>query len=147
MLIRRKSTGEAVPFAIQIEVKLLNPATSEAVTPADLAAPFDVDELRLEALTDEEWALLRLAGCPIPADREAPAVAENDDHFGGCPLCGRNDGYLNVGRHHYFVCDAHRVAWYAGSNLFSCWREESPDLHRANAVKLAGFRFVGRGQR
>lgn len=47
--------------------------------------------------------------------------------FGGCPRCGNshNDGYLNVGRLHWFICHVHRVKWCRGENLFSSWRLES----------------------
>ncbi len=31
------------------------------------------------------------------------------DHFGVCPECGRTDGFLNVNRHHFFVCHTHRA--------------------------------------
>ena len=48
------------------------------------------------------------------------------DYWGGCPLCGKNDGYLNLGRSHWFVCHEHRTKWCRGENLFSTWREESP---------------------
>ena len=41
------------------------------------------------------------------------------DYFGSCPSCGANDGCLNVRRDDYFRCDAHKVKWYIGSNLFS----------------------------
>jgi hypothetical protein len=42
-----------------------------------------------------------------------------DGHFGLCPTCHQSDGYLNIGRGHWFRCDTHRVYWFAGSNLFA----------------------------
>ena len=46
-----------------------------------------------------------------------------DEYFGGCPECGKNDGYLNVGKDHVFICDEHKTAWCAGANLFSSWQD------------------------
>lgn len=53
--------------------------------------------------------------------------------FGGCPVCGGEDGYMNVGATHWFYCTAHLTRWSPGDNLFSDWREETkaakdPDL-------------------
>ena len=59
------------------------------------------------------------------------------EYFGGCPHCGRNDGYLNIGREHWFVCHRHRAKWWVGSNLFSCWREETEETWRKNAYLMA----------
>ncbi len=48
-----------------------------------------------------------------------------DDYFGVCPQCRRHDGFINVGRSHYFFCKEHRVKWCVGANLFSSWRDET----------------------
>jgi hypothetical protein len=53
-----------------------------------------------------------------------------DDHFGVCPHCGKNDGYLNVGRSHWFYCKEHRVKWCSGANLFSWWRHQTEEEQR-----------------
>lgn len=65
-----------------------------------------------------------------------------DEYFGGCPTCGKTDGYLNIGRDHWFVCDAHSAKWCIGSNLFSSWREQSEASWQENAKKLAGYQEV-----
>ena len=64
------------------------------------------------------------------------------DSFGGCPKCGRHDGYLNIEREHWFYCERHRRKWCIGMNLFSGWPEESETTWRRNAHKLAGYREV-----
>jgi hypothetical protein len=65
-----------------------------------------------------------------------------EEYFGGCPECGQTDGYLNLGRDHWFVCDQHRTKWWIGSNVFSCWRNETQeDWYRA-AAKLSQHREV-----
>ena len=49
----------------------------------------------------------------------------NDGYFGLCPICKKTDGYLNIGRIHWFICKKHRSRWCVGSNLFSSWRDEA----------------------
>jgi hypothetical protein len=68
--------------------------------------------------------------------------ADRVDHFGGCPECGRDDGYLNVRSAHALVCDKHRTYWWIGSSLFSSWQHEDVEIWRANAAKLDGYRLV-----
>ena len=67
---------------------------------------------------------------------------EDLDHWGRCPHCGGNDGYLNVGRAHWFACNRHRTKWCAGENLFSAWRREPSSVHRENAERLATYEEV-----
>ncbi len=65
-----------------------------------------------------------------------------DQYFGGCPHCGGNDGYMNVGSEHWFRCDEHRTNWKAGSNLFSGWRNEDETIWRENEYRLAEYQTV-----
>ncbi len=75
------------------------------------------------------------------------------EYFGGCPHCGGNDGFLNIGREHWFRCDTHRTKWRAGTNLFSGWREEDENIWLRNRYRLSEFmqvqpvlpRYDGRG--
>lgn len=55
-----------------------------------------------------------------------------DEYFGGCPHCGQNDGYINSGPDHWFVCDQHKTKWCAGSNLFSSWHDEDEEERKRN---------------
>jgi hypothetical protein len=64
------------------------------------------------------------------------------DCLGDCPLCGRNDGYLNVYRHHWFICHAHRTRWLAGENLFSSWHTESPAEWKTNGDRIRPYLVV-----
>jgi hypothetical protein len=54
----------------------------------------------------------------------------SDNYFGVCPTCGKNDGYVNVGRGHWFVCDEHKFKWFVGSNLFDSWKEQTEEEQR-----------------
>ena len=49
-----------------------------------------------------------------------------------CPVCGKNDGHINIGRGHWFYCIQHKKRQYVGSNLFSAWRDETEDEQRAH---------------
>ena len=69
----------------------------------------------------------------------------SEDHFGGCPECGQNDGYQNIYRHHFFFCEEHCVAWLAGHDLFSSWREEDEADWREAWEELKGYRVYDRG--
>src|SRR4051794_25638716 len=64
------------------------------------------------------------------------------NYYGDCPRCRRSDGYVNVGRHHWIVCDACRTKWYVGSNLFSSWRDETLEVWEENAQLLSGYEEV-----
>ncbi len=67
---------------------------------------------------------------------------QSDHYFGGCPECGGTDGYMNVERVHFFVCDKHKTKWRIGENLFSSWHEETEADWQANAKRLASYREV-----
>lgn len=64
------------------------------------------------------------------------------DYFGGCPECGQNDGYFNVGRDHFFRCDAHKTCWCVGANLFSSWRYEDEATWGDNARRYSDYMRV-----
>jgi hypothetical protein len=59
-----------------------------------------------------------------------PPVYLEEEPFSVCPVCHSNDGFLNAGKGHWFVCHEHRVRWFVGSNLFSAWREETEEEQR-----------------
>lgn len=65
-----------------------------------------------------------------------------DTYFGVCPTCELTDGYLNVGRAHFFVCHVHRVRWLIGDNLFSSWRFLSPDEWQANWDQIKEYEDI-----
>jgi hypothetical protein len=62
--------------------------------------------------------------------------ASDSDYFGVCPKCGKNDGYINIGRGHWFFCTEHKIRWCAGANLFSSWQDETEEqpLERYNQL-------------
>jgi hypothetical protein len=64
--------------------------------------------------------------------------------LGNCPVCGTNDGYLNLSRTHVFYCADHRVAWIVGTNLFNSWRQETEADWQRNEAKLSNFKKIDR---
>ena len=75
----------------------------------------------------------------LPGER---AAITTDAYFGGCPHCGANDGYMNVEREHWCVCDKHKTKWRIGSNLFSDWKDEDPAVWTQNEYRLGGYMVV-----
>lgn len=63
-------------------------------------------------------------------------------YFGGCPVCGRTDGFFNLRSCHFFVCEAHRVKWFVGFNLFRAWRQETPEIWARNAARYDDYADV-----
>lgn len=69
-------------------------------------------------------------------------VKNSPHYFGGCPYCGDNAGYMNVGSNHWCVCDTHKTKWQIGSNLFSGWKNETEEEWKRNAYKLQNYMTV-----
>lgn len=69
---------------------------------------------------------------------------DGDAYWGGCPTCERHDGYINIGRGHWFYCAEHKVCWWVGSNLFSSWKDQTDAEQRAeyDAVGFEGMREI-----
>src|SRR5262249_15972331 len=73
--------------------------------------------------------------------------ARDDDvstapYFGGCPHCGKTDGFFNLGRAHFFVCDEHPVKWFVGENLFRGWKEKTREVWEPNARQFGHYTDV-----
>ena len=66
---------------------------------------------------------------------------EPSDYFGVCPICGTNDGYLNVRRSNWFICHKHRVRWCVG-DLFSIGKDETADTWQRNWEQIGDYREV-----
>ena len=58
------------------------------------------------------------------------------DHFGVCPYCQKSDGFINVGRGHFFLCHEHKVKWFVGENLFDSWKLQTEAEQRAIYVQI-----------
>lgn len=84
-------------------------------------------------------ALLRNRNVDVDAVDEEVCT---DNYVGGCPTCGKDDGFLNVSSGHYFVCYVHQVYWCIGINLFSGWKHEDEAVWRRNADILATMKEV-----
>ena len=63
-------------------------------------------------------------------------------HCGGCPVCGRNDGYLNLGPKHWFICREHKNKWLIGENLFDNWINQTSMQYRSSEKILNSYNEV-----
>lgn len=71
--------------------------------------------------------LLRHLGCKIQLQEIDGLEGGNGDEFtGGCPECGKTNGFLDVHGALYFYCHTHKVRWFRGENVFGCWSFNSP---------------------
>jgi hypothetical protein len=61
--------------------------------------------------------------------------------YGCCPVCGMNDGYLNVGEEQWFYCSDHKKKWLFGFGFFSARRRTAGEGVPAEEF-LAGFEPV-----
>jgi hypothetical protein len=62
--------------------------------------------------------------------------------LGDCPRCGRNDGFLNIYKSHWFICKRHKLKWYAGYDLFPGWRNETEEDWKRNLQILSQYQEV-----
>jgi hypothetical protein len=72
------------------------------------------------------------------------SVPAFDGYFGVCPVCGRAEGPINIGRSHWLYCKRHKVKWCLGFDIFSSWKDETDEHQRANwdAIGLDSFQRV-----
>ncbi|MSR59448.1 MAG: hypothetical protein EXS05_17695 [Planctomycetaceae bacterium] len=63
----------------------------------------------------------------------------HETYFGRCPRCLREVPYMNIGRNHWFVCERDKVRWWAGSNLFSSWHDETEADWERNFETIKDF--------
>ena len=64
---------------------------------------------------------------------------DDENYFGHCPVPEHKNGYRNIGRRHWMVCDKCRIKWLMGENLFSFWRSENEEIWKANAETIKGY--------
>jgi hypothetical protein len=68
--------------------------------------------------------------------QQQTAVEAGESHFGVCRTCYATDGYINIGKGHWFFRKAHKVCWCVGANLFSSWQYETEKQQRNQFNKL-----------
>lgn len=66
----------------------------------------------------------------------------SDRLLGLCPMCGRNDGYANIGKDHWAVCHEDSNKWLVGRNLFSSWMYEDESVWERNRSMLDNYHTV-----
>ncbi len=63
-------------------------------------------------------------------------------HCGGCPDCGKHDGFVNLGVEHWFICREHKTKWLAGSNLFDGWMNQTVAQTQSAEILLRSYKDV-----
>ena len=91
--------------------------------------------MELDPWPDEQPERATVTVAVVPFER----TGADATFFGSCPQCRGSDGFLNLGRSHWGLCDAHQVKWPIGSNLFSSWQDETEADWARNASKLDGY--------
>lgn len=66
----------------------------------------------------------------------------DEGRWGLCPICHRVDEFANHGEHHWQACSEHKSAWYIGSNLFSCWRDDPDGTDEKFNSRFLGYEVV-----
>lgn len=61
---------------------------------------------------------------------------------GSCPTCGKNDGFVNLGKEHWFICREHKMKWFGGSNLFEGWKDQTIAQSLSVEALLEGYTEV-----
>jgi len=41
--------------------------------------------------------------------------------WGGCSVCGKHDGYMNLGSEYWAICHEHKTKWIIGECLCDGW--------------------------
>ena len=72
---------------------------------------------------------------------------KQEDQLSGCPLCGKNDGYLNAGAQHWGICKEHKVRWLHGENLFPEWKNQTIAEYLCNIRLLDSYKEYVEGEK
>jgi hypothetical protein len=74
---------------------------------------------------------------------------DDDTRFGICPTCKQHGRLYNIasepgraGKYHWVACDAHRVCWHVGYNLFSSYQFETAETWAANEKILSDYAVI-----
>jgi hypothetical protein len=64
------------------------------------------------------------------------------DYFGGCPICGKHNGCLNVQQACWFVCYRHQTRWLASSTPLPTDRRDIRDQRAVNMARIQSYLIV-----
>ena len=67
---------------------------------------------------------------------------ESSSCFGACPYCGKTDGFVNLGKEHWFVCHEDKTRWFGGINLFEGWENQTVAQAQSIEKMLDGYKEV-----
>lgn len=61
----------------------------------------------------------------IPTNVIPISEVQYSKQFGVCPICSKTDGFVNLGKEHWFICRDHETKWFVGINLFEGWQNQT----------------------
>ncbi len=61
----------------------------------------------------------------IPTNVIPISDVQYSKQFGVCPICNKTDGFVNLGKEHWFICRDHETKWFIGINLFEGWQNQT----------------------
>jgi hypothetical protein len=61
---------------------------------------------------------------------------------GVCPLCDKTDGFVNLGKEHWFICRDHETKWFVGINLFEGWQNQTVAEAQSIERMLDGYKEI-----
>ncbi|MBL1143210.1 MAG: hypothetical protein HND53_14430 [Proteobacteria bacterium] len=61
---------------------------------------------------------------------------------GVCPSCGKTDGFVNLGKEHWFICRDHKSKWFVGVNLFEGWENQTVAQTECIDLMLSKYKEV-----
>jgi hypothetical protein len=67
---------------------------------------------------------------------------EYSAHCGVCPDCGKSDGFVNLGKEHWFICRDHKTKWFVGVNLFEGWENQTVAQAQSIEIMLETYKEI-----
>lgn len=61
---------------------------------------------------------------------------------GVCPKCAKTDGFVNLGKEHWFICRDHKSKWFAGVNMYEGWKNQTVAQAESIEMMLSSYKEV-----
>ena len=61
---------------------------------------------------------------------------------GVCSKCGKTDGFVNLGKEHWFICRDHKSKWLAGINMYEGWKNQTVAQTESIELMLSSYKEI-----
>ena len=78
----------------------------------------------------------------IPTNVIPMPSVNKSEHMLCCPICGKNDGYMNAGAQHWAICREHKLKWLIGEHVFDGWENQTIAQFEATLILLKHYREI-----